>query len=75
MSHALTPKAESHSADFDLISATGFPKDAQTVFPSYLGAFCFCMRGYCPARRPEVIAPWAALERQFPAVTAIMAIV
>jgi hypothetical protein len=75
MSQALTPKPENHRSEFDLTSARKFPKDASTVFPSYLGAFCFWMRRDCPARRPEVIASWAALQSQFPAVTAIMAIV
>jgi hypothetical protein len=75
MSQALTPKAENHSSDFDLTSAREFPKDAPTVFPSYLRTFCFWIRGDCPARRPEAIASRAVLESQFPAVTAIMAIV
>jgi len=75
MSQALTPTAENPSSDFDLTSAREFPKEAATVFPSYLGTFHFWMRSNSPARRLELIASRAALESQFPAVTAIMAIV
>lgn len=76
MSQVLTPKAESHSADFDLASARGFPKGCADCFSLVFGNFLLLdTRLLCRAQYAEAMASWAALESQFPAVTAIMAIV